>query len=254
MTAYMDGVFLLNFLVDVLLLFAATRLCGFPVKLYRVLLAGVLGGIYGASCLLPGFYFLGNVYWRMVSLGLIAATAYGISLSAARRGLIFAFLSLALGGAVMGLGKGGVVEIISAAGVITLLCFIGFRGRVGGNHYLPVELSYGDKQIRITALQDTGNTLCDPITGRQVLVVGADVAQQLTGLSPQQLRTPIETIGKLPGLRLIPYRSIGSNSFLLAINLPKVKIGSWQGSTLVALAPDFLSPEGAYQALTGGVI
>ena len=254
MTAYMDGVFLLNFLVDILLLFAAARLCGYPVKVYRVLLAGVLGGVYGASCLLPGFRFLGNILWRTVSLGLIAGTAYGISFSAARRGMIFAFLSLALGGAVMGLGKGGIVEIISAAGVITRLCFVGFHGRVGENHFLPVELSYGDKQIRITALQDTGNTLRDPITGRQVLVVGADVAQQLTGLSPQQLRTPIETIGKLPGLRLIPYRSVGSSSFLLAINLPKVKIGSWQGSTLVAFAPDFLSPEGAYQALTGGVI
>lgn len=254
MIEYTYGVFLLNFLVDVLLLFAAARLCGYPVKLYRVLLAGGLGGLYGASCLLPGFYFLGNMLWRMVSLGLISTAAYGISLNAVRRGLIFALLSLALGGAVMGLGKGGVVEMISAAGVITLLCFVGFRGRVGETHYLPVELSYGDKRICLTALRDTGNTLRDPITGRQVLVVGADVAQQLTGLSPQQLRTPIETIEKLPGSRLIPYRSVGSNSFLLAIRVPKVKIGSWQGSTLVAFAPDFLSPEGAYQALTGGVV
>ena len=154
----------------------------------------------------------------------------------------------------MGLEQGGIVGTISIAALITLLCFFGFRGRIGGANYLPVELSYGDKHIRITALQDTGNTLRDPITGRQVLVVGADVAQQLTGLSPGQLRTPIESIGVLPGLRLIPYRSVGSKSFLLAIHLPKVKIGAWQGSTLVAFAPDCLSPEGAYQALTGGVV
>ena len=32
-----------------------------------------------------------------------------------------------------------------------------------------------------------------------------------------------------------------------------VKIGNWQGSTLVAFAPESLSAEGAYQALTGGV-
>lgn len=254
MTAYMEGVFLLNFLVDILLLFAAARLCGYPVKLYRVLLAGLLGGIYAACCLLPGFYFLGNVIWRAVFLGLIGVTAYGITMSSVRRTTVFAFLSFALGGAVMGMEKGGFLEIISIAGIMLFLCFIGFRGRIGGSSYLPVELSYGDKRIHITALQDTGNTLRDPITGRQVLVVGADVAQQLTGLSPQQLRTPIETIEKMPGLRLIPYRSVGSNSFLLAINMPKVKIGSWQGSTLVAFAPDFLSPEGAYQALTGGVI
>ena len=254
MQSIISGVFVLNFFVDILLLLAATRLCGYPARLYRVILAGFLGGLHSACCLLPGFYFLGNTLWRIVSLGFIAVTAYGISLSAVRRGVIFAFLSLALGGAVMGLNKGGIIGTLSAAGVITLLCFFGFRGRIMGSNYLPVELSYGDTHIRITALQDTGNTLRDPITGRQVLVVGADVAQKLTGLSLQQLRTPIETIGALPGLRLIPYRSVGSNSFLLAIHLPKVKIGSWQGGTLVAFAPDTLSSEGAYQALTGGVL
>ena len=254
MKGYMTGVFLLNVLVDILLLLAATRLCGYSTKLYRILLASLLGGIHSACCLLSGFAFLGNTLWRAVSLGLMAATAYGISISAARRGIIFAFLSLALGGAVMGLDRGGIVGTISIAALITLLCFFGFRGRIGGTNYLPVELSYGDKHICITALQDTGNALRDPITGRQVLVVGADVAQQLTGLSRQQLRTPIESIEKLPGLRLIPYRSVGSKSFLLALHLPKVKIGAWQGSTLVAFAPDCLSPEGTYQALTGGVV
>lgn len=254
MKGYMTGVFLLNVLVDILLLLAAARLCGYPAKIYRILLASLLGGVHSACCLLPGFAFLGNALWRIVSLGLIGATAYGISVSGARRGIIFAFLSLALGGAVMGLDKGGIVGTISIAALITLLCFFGFRGRIGGTYYLPVELSYGEKHINITALQDTGNTLRDPITGRQVLVVGADVAQQLTGLSRQQLLTPIESIGQLPGLRLIPYRSVGSKSFLLALHLPKVKIGTWQGSTLVAFAPDCLSPEGTYQALTGGVV
>lgn len=254
MTVYMDGVFLLNFMVDFLLLLAAARLCGYPVKWLRITLGALLGGVYGACCLLPGFYFLGNILWRTVSLGMIAAVAYGVSVSGARRGVVFAFLCLALGGAVMGLDKGGILGIISAAGILCLLCCFGFQGPIGGAAYLPVELFYEDKHICITALQDTGNTLRDPITGRQVLVVGADVASRLTGLTQQQLRTPVDSVGVLPGLRLIPYRSVGSNSFLLAIRLPKVKIGSWQGSTLVAFAPDFLSPEGAYQGLTGGVV
>lgn len=254
MRAYMNGVFLLNFLVDILLLLAAARLCGYPVKLHRIVLASLLGGAYGVCCLLPGFYFLGNILWRVVSLGLIAFAAYGLSLSGARRGIIFAFLALALGGAAVGLDRGGMIEIISIAGVISLLCFLGFHGRVGGVHYLPVELFYRGKRICITALQDTGNTLRDPVTGRQVLVVDADVAELLTGLTRQQLRTPVESIGALPGLRLIPYRSVGSNSFLLAIRLSKVKIGTQQGSTLVAFAPDTFSIEGTYQALTGGEI
>lgn len=254
MTVYIDGVFLLNVVVDFLLLLAATGLCGYPIKWVRTLLASVFGGIYAAVCLLPGLHFLGNILWRTVSLGAMAVIAYGISRSALRRGLVFAFLSLALGGAAMGMGKGGAMGIVSAAGVVCLLCIFGFRGRIGGTTYIPVELHYGEKHLRITALQDTGNTLRDPITGRQVLIVGADVAGELTGLTRTQLCNPVESVTALPGLRLIPYRSVGTSSFLLAMRLQNVKIGSWQGSSLVAFATDSLHPEGNYQALTGGVI
>ncbi len=255
MTVYIDGVMLLNFLVDFLLLLGAGRLCGYPVKLKRALPAAVLGGIYAGCCLLPGFHFLGNTLWRVVSLVGISVIAYGLSVSALRRGLVFAFLSLALGGAVLMLGRGGPAGIVGASAVICLLCGFGFKERIGVTKYVPVELSYGDKNLRLTALRDTGNTLRDPITGQQVLVVGADVAGELTGLTREQLRTPVESLHILPGLRLIPYSSVGNaGGFLLALRLKKVKIGSWQGSSLVAFAPEGLHSEGTYQALTGGTV
>lgn len=254
MTVYLDGVLILNFLVDFLLLLAAGRLCGFPVKAGRAAAGGLLGGLYAAACLLPGFAFLGNILWRTVSLGAMALIAYGCSVSALRRGVVFAFLSLALGGAVLGIGKGGFLGIVCAAGVLCLLCCIGFRGKLGGTTYVPVELNYEDKHISLTALQDTGNTLRDPVTGQQVLVIGAEAANKLIGLTRSQLKSPVESVGAIPGLRLIPYHSVGSSGFLLAMRLQGVKIGSWQGSTLVAFAPEGLSREGAYQALTGGAL
>ena len=255
MTVYLDGVILLNFLVDFLLLLGAGRLCGFSTRIGRAAAGAALGGLYAGACLLPGFYFLGNFLWRAASLGAMAVIAYGLSRSALRRGLVFAFLCLALGGAVMGIGKGDIGGIVSAAGVLCLLCCFGFRGRLGGTTYIPVELSYGAKRLRLTALQDTGNTLRDPITGQQVLVIGADAAGELTGLTREQLRSPVESMGALPGLRLIPYQSVGSSGgFLLALRLQNVKIGSRRESTLVAFAPEGLSREGAYQALTGGAV
>lgn len=252
MTVYINGVFLLNFLVDILLLLAAGRLSGFPAKPTRAILGATLGGVYAACCLLPGFYFLGNTLWRLVSLGLISVIAYGISKSAMRRGLVFLLLSMALNGVMMGIDKGGFLGVVCGAVTICLLCFVGFRGRIGDTTYVPVELHYGDKHLQITALQDTGNTLRDPITGRAVLVVGADTALELLGLTRSQLQNPVDSLSALPGLRLVPYHSIGARSFLLAKNLKNVKIGAWQGSTLVAFAPESFNAEGAYQALTGG--
>lgn len=155
----------------------------------------------------------------------------------------------------MSMGRGGIAGILSAAGILLVLCVTGFRNRLGTVTYLPVELSYGSIHMHLTALQDTGNTLRDPVTGGQVLVVEAAVAEKLTGLTPAQLRTPVESMGVIPGLRLIPFRSVGKESgFLLALRLQNVKIGNWRGSTLVAFAPDGFGKEGAYQALTGGTV
>lgn len=254
MLDYRIVLFFLSFAVDIFLLLAANRLCGYPSKFWKTLCAGLIGGVHSVWCMLPGFSFLGSLLWRLVFLVLIGLAAFGMTLQAFRRTIAFVILSLALSGVMTGLEKGGYMELLSAAGILVLLCFFGFRGRVGASSFLPVELSYGDTHLEITALQDTGNTLRDPITGRQVLVVGADVAEKLVGLTQNQLKNPVESIGDLPGLRLVPYRTVGANSFMLAIHLPKVKIGQWQGGTLVAFAPNSLSSEGAYQALTGGFV
>lgn len=254
MTVYIDGVVLLNFLVDFLLLLAAGRLCGRPVSIKKALLAAAFGGLYAAACMMPGFFFLGNLLWRTVSLAFLSVIAFGISFVALQSGLIFAFLSFALGGAALGMGKGGIAGIVCAAGVLLLLCRVGFHSPIGSARYVPVEIAIGGKRLQLTALQDTGNMLRDPITGRQVLVIGADAAMELTGLTGEQLANPVATMGALPGLRLIPYRSVGTgSSFLLAMRFSDVKIGTWKGSTLVAFAPDRLDGNGAYQALTGGV-
>ena len=256
MIVYLDAVALLNFLVDFLLLLGTNRLCGYPPLWGRSALAATLGGIYGAACLLPGMRFLGNTLWRCVFLGLMSWIAFGFSKSALRRAVIFVLLCMALGGIAQGFGIGGAASVIASAAAVCGLCFLGFRDRPGSVSYVPVELSYGNKQLRLTALCDTGNTLTDPITGSSVLVVGSEVAQQLTGLTQQQLRSPVSAVAQasIPGLRLIPYRSVSQPAgMLLALRFPRVRIGSWQGSSLVAFAPEKLCDDGQYQALTGGV-
>lgn len=257
MVVYLDAVALLNFLVDYLLLLGTNRLCGYPPGWGSTALSACIGGIYGAACMLPGFRFLGNIFWRVVCLVIMGWVAFGFRKSAAQRTVIFVLLCMALGGVAQGIGSGGAVAVVSAAAVVCGMCVLGFRDRPGSVRYVPVELSYQGKRLRLTALCDTGNTLRDPVTGRPVLVVGAEVAQQLTGLTLQHLRSPVSAMTQAPvrGLRLIPYQSVGQVAgMLLAMRIPQVRIGNWQGSSLVAFAPDGLCSDGRYQALTGGVV
>lgn len=257
MNIYVDVAIGLGFLVDHLLIMGTNRFCGYSYYPGRAAAAAVVGGIHSGMCFVQGFSFLRNGLWRLVFLGLMCAIAFGVSKNALRRGAVFVLLSMALGGIATGIGNGGGVSLIISALVLFLICAFGFRDPPGSATYVPVELCYGEKRLHITALRDTGNTLTDPITGRPVLVVDADSAKYLTGLSQRQLGNPLESLKQatLSGLRLVPYRCVGKEAgFLLALHMQNVTIGNWKGSSLVAFAPEGLSGEGAYQALAGGVL
>lgn len=256
MTVYLDLVVLLNFLVDLLLLMGTNRLAGYPASPGRAAAAALLGGLYGGACLLPGFGFLSNTLWRTVSLGLMGILGFGLGAGTLRRCVIFTLLSFALGGVALGLGSGSFPALVGAAGALCAMCLLGFHGKTG-NRYVPVILTQGQRRVELTALHDTGNTLRDPVTGEQVLVIGAAAASRLTGLTREQLRCPVETMasGAVPGLRLIPYRAVGrSQGMLLGMRFDG-RIGNRQGSVLAAFAPDGLGEDrGEFEALIGGAI
>lgn len=257
MRVYLDLVVILNFLVDFLLLLGTNRLAGFPSEGKRLLPAAILGGIYGGACMLPEFRFLGNTLWRLVSLAGIAVIAFGWNRSALKRCGVFVLLSMALGGIAVCFGRSNFPALILATGGIWLLCRVAFGENVGGREYVPVEITYGKKSASLIALRDSGNTLRDPITGEQVLIIAGDVAEELTGLTEKQLCSPLETLAlrPIPGLRLIPYRAVGqAGSMMLAMRFDDVKIGSRRQSAVVAFASEGLGSGEMYQALTGGVL
>lgn len=256
MTVYLDMVMILNFSVDFLLILGTNRLSGFPPGWGRAALAAGLGAVYSGACLLPGFHFLMNTLWRVVSLVLIGGIAFGWMRTGWRRTGIFLLLSLALGGAAMGMGDGSLWKLVLAALAVWLLCRVGFPCGVGSREFVPVRITHQGRTVSLTALKDTGNTLCDPVTGEQVTVIGAEAASKLTGLGREKFRTPLETITEkqVNGLRLIPYRAVGCGGMLLAMRFSDVEIGSRKGSAIVAFAPDSVGNGEGYQALTGGML
>ena len=147
--------------------------------------------------------------------------------------------------------------VLLGLGVVLFICRFAFHGRFCGRTTVPVELCYRDKCLRFTALRDTGNTLKDPITGSPILVVGAEIATQLLGLTKQQLKAPADTVSNsgIPGLRLVPFHTVGqAGGLMLALRLQDVKIGKWKGSSLVAFAPEGLCRDSGFQGLSGGFV
>ena len=257
MTVYVDVVIALNFLVDFLLLLGTNRLSGHPPGVLRSALGAVLGALYAAVCLLPGFRFLMNFFWRSASLSLMAVVAFGWSRSALRRGGLFLLLSFALGGAAAGIGSGGFFTLLPCALGIWLLCALGFGRGTAGREYVSMTIHGVNQPVSLIALRDTGNFLRDPVTGEQVTVVGPEQAARLTGLAPEQLRDPLQTIASapIPGLRLIPYHSVGQpGGLLLALRFRDVRIDGKRTEAVIAFAPWVFGKGECYQALTGGSV
>lgn len=257
MEIYLDLVIVLNFLVDFLLILGTNRLAGNPPGVRRAAGAGAVGALYGAACVMPGFSFLGNTLWRLISLGLMAVIAFGWSADALRRGVLFVFLSMALGGIALGLGNGGFWAVIMGALGVAILCVVGFCGRSGAQKYVDVDIIHGNRRLRLTALLDTGNTLHDPVTGMPVLVADATSALKLLGLSPDQLAHPVETLATFGnrGLRLIPYHAVGQpTGMLLGLRVDQIQINGKKQDMIVAFAPQMIGRGRPYQALSGGSV
>lgn len=250
---YLDVLGFLNFAVDLLLLLAANRLSGYPTVMRRCLLAAALGGVYGCVCVLPGWSFLSGTLWRVVSLGAMGAIAFGVRADALRRCVLFVLLSMALGGVAAGVGSGSFLSVLLSAAAVCLMCLFGLRGKLG-SRFLPVTIRHSGIACRFTAMLDTGNTLTDPITGQQVLVVSSHIARQLLEIPEQELSDAVKTVQRIPGGRLVPFHTVGTKGGILpAKKFQDVTIGSWKGSCLVAFAPHKLGEGEGYDALTGGM-
>lgn len=237
------------FAVELLLLLGAGRLWEGDSSPWRCAAGAGLGALHGAVCMLTGFLFLGSIFWRIVFAFLTGWIAYGW-----KPGKILQFCVLLLGVSLLAeaTGRDNLPAAALAALGLWLLCQ--WPSSEGG--LIPLELCREGKQLRLTALQDTGNTLRDPITGEQVLVLSPEAAFSLTGLTVQQLRAPLDTLQRQPisGLKLIPYRTVGDSGFLLGLRFPDARVGGRRCSIVAAFAPEGPGRGEAYQALAGGYV
>ena len=247
MTVYLVAGF--AFVVKLMLLLGAGRLWGIFPDIWRCIAGAVISALHTAACMLPGFRFLSGVIWRIVFFGLMGLAAYDWKPDKILR---LVLVLLGVGTLAEAIAKDNLPAAALSVAGLWILCGPVLTGSV----YIPLELCREGKRLNLTALRDTGNTLRDPVTGEQVLVLSQEVACALTGLTANQLRTPLDTMQQhpIPGLKLIPYRAVGSSGFLLGMRFQNAKIAGRQRSIVAAFAPETLGREAAYQALAGGYL
>ena len=278
MVVYLDRVFLLNLLLDYLLLLAAAQLSGRTLHRLRLLACAAGGGAYAVLTFLPGCGFLRTPLCQLAVGSIIALCAYG---GRGRPALLFLLLSGGLAGFVLALGlwagsptgllgrvyRGEVswpLLLGAALGFYVLLrLLLGQGARHGGGELLKITISVCGRKQTVTALHDTGNTLRDPVSGRPALVLERNAAEELwppevaavlaSALPREEKMARLHRQGAAVTFSLLPFRSVGTPAgLLLAARSDYIEInGRRYPRTPVALSEQPVSDGGGYHALWG---
>lgn len=277
MTVYMDLLFVLNMTVNYLLLRGSAAVGGCTAVIWRHLAAAAVGGAYAVISLLPGARFLQGFVFQVLCAFVMLVIAFGMNRHLLKQGLFYFALSFSFGGAVLLLVQLAEPDCIILGGrayyavtmpAMLLLAGCGYGvaavvlrgfGTHTGSDYVPVELFLQGRTVTLQALRDTGNTLRDPISGQEVLVVDG---QALCKLFPQA-ESSSQLLQDPPGLmaylasrypqcrfRLVSYRAIGVETGLLTAVSCTAKIGKRKRPLLAAFSPAPLGDR--FDALLGG--
>lgn len=281
MVVYIDSLALLNFIINYLLLLVSARVNGTPFRRLRLALAALFGAAYAVSVWLPGLDFLGGLFWKATSCILMALIAFGgrkIS-KMVRLGVTFVAGSFLLGGAVLAIGliagvpdTGGTPYVpidfktlfLTAGlsyGVLTLV--FRYTGRHGVKETAELCACWGDRQICVKVLRDSGHTLIEPVSGSEVIILDREAAlpllppKQAALITPELLNDPagLLTLLSEAQFRLIPYRAVGTDcGFLLAFRPDSAEV---RGGTrlrklkncYIGLSPTPLSADAGIEGL-----
>lgn len=276
-TVYIDLTLITNLGADFLLLYFTAILSGKKIRWERLLLSAGMGAVFALFFVLypdslwlsPPFRvlfpmlmvylafapFSGREFWRAIGFFyllafLVGGTAYALT-NLGWAPLSFKALPWALLGACM----------------LTAIAHHWLTHKtLASRQICSLELTLGEQQVKGSGFVDTGNSLCDPLTGKPVIVadlkwISPFLPPEVVSLVQQRewnsvLGAEILAQSRLAGrCRLLPFHSIGeANGLILTVNFDQAQI-VFQNQTrihnqvLVALAADGLNQDDSFQAL-----
>lgn len=222
---YIDSLFLINFVMNLLLLELVNRTLLHTATRRRVIAGAVLGGIL---YLMP--FFIRGPGWLKTILGFAISAVIMIVVTfrtktlktfwtAAQRLFLYSFL---FGGILLFLLRcfpglriylTNIFGILGVAALVFLEIGSLLKKKNAEKNLCHVVLMGKGAKITVNALVDSGNHLVEPISGKPVCILERQIFDQLW------------KDGKPGGYRAVPYHSIGKkNGILHAYLIPQLQI------------------------------
>lgn len=234
MTVYADVLFIINAYVSYVLMLLCALISGSRASRLRLTLTSLMGGVYSFIILIPHISDSLIALSRIPMAVLLILSAFGFKSirSFLRQFASFFLVNFVFAGIMLALWLfvypqkmylGGFIVYFDIDPltliILTALCFFTLKAitslvklRQPKTCIYDLSLSVGDMRFSLRGFYDTGNSLCDPFTGKEVIIV---TRQALKKLFPREV-----SYEKLPDccpvpLRLVPCRGITGTKLLL---------------------------------------
>ncbi|HBL84410.1 MAG: hypothetical protein A2Y17_04715 [Clostridiales bacterium GWF2_38_85] len=201
---YADIYFIINFCVDFVCIYIATAVLKLPIKALRLTAAAAVGAVYS---LLALYYQNILIHLAIAFLLCVIAVKVGF-VSLLKLWILFIISSVLIGGIFTVIyiqSEANELAIFAALPAAALITYI--YGKLIKNRIhiktAKLKLKYKGKEISVVGFVDSGNKLCDPISGDNVVLVKKDIINSLCELND-----------KTVGVRLIPVRTAAGNRVL----------------------------------------
>jgi len=254
MEIYVDTLFLVNLIMNCIILWTTAKLASLAISKWKMFLGASLGALYSIFILLPGCVCLNSLPIKLLFAMLIPLLAfYPVRLKLFLRILGYFYLSSFLaGGTAMALvyftnhspylsylGQGfsyvnrfNIWTMLVTIIVVICLVQIARLARQKKNledlFSLGVTIIFVGQEIHLQAMVDTGNQLKDPFTGIPVIIVEyealisilpQEVKEIFSQVKENDLEKTYDLLSKsdwCSRFRLIPFNSLGrANGMLL---------------------------------------
>ncbi|MEE1019543.1 MAG: sigma-E processing peptidase SpoIIGA [Acutalibacteraceae bacterium] len=248
-TVYADVMFIVNLIVNYLLLLSVSGIVHNRPPFWRLLISAAIGAAASFVILLPPMNFFVNILIKAALCLIMTATAFPIKniKSLLRHAAWLLFITFSYCGIVTAIVmrlKPKMIHINNMAVyadlspllliISTAVCYLAVKGIIlvaakvrPREDFYTLEIFRGNHSIKCTALLDTGCNLHDLFSGSPVIVLEQDLAlslipQRVAALGNDGADSICENMRN--GIRLIPYSAIGGKGMMQAYMPDKVII------------------------------
>ncbi len=240
MVIYIDVLILLNFIIDYLIIQLASHITNTRVKIYRIISSAFIASLFSLVILLPEYGILFELLTVIISGSLITLLAFGFK-KFLKNFIAFIGVNIIFNGLMTtvwtlfkpkGMILNNSVTYFNISPTIFILSTVVFYLliRIAGlilKKFSPyakrciLKIKNNSKTVEITALVDTGNSICDPYTNRQVIITDKQTARLI-----------FDDIDNTPEF-LLPVATVGGNSLIPAYVCKSVQVNN--GNNFTAL-------------------